>query len=145
MFSNGWFSIYFLLRDSQNDLLLHATHLWSLQCVAQPNISALTNIANPLPNIANAFKNNYNALESIANGLKYVVIHLHYIFSAFQQVFANRVTIILCRVMFLWYCSYCVLINVFFCCCFGDCFKEFEYKYKHIHCLTLSTHCWLPS
>ena len=88
-------------------VLLHTTCWQSLKCVCSTKFQCLDECSQLLGNIANSFGNNYSAFESIANWLKYVVIHFHYIFFAFRLVFANRVTIILCRVMFLWYCRYC--------------------------------------
>ena len=67
-----WFSIYFLLRDSENDL--------KFTMLVQPNF-------NPLSNVANAVENNHSALESVFNsGFSQIGSHMHPTETAIRRV-----------------------------------------------------------
>ena len=61
----GWFSIYFLLRDNENNLKFAMRHSTKFQRVVEP-------CQHIRKHIANAFQNNNSALGSVSNRLKNV-------------------------------------------------------------------------
>ena len=78
-FCTGWFSIYFLLRDNENDLK------FAMRCSTK-----FQRVVERCQHIANAFQNNNSALGSVSNGLK----NVHCIF---QRIFNAFFTYLLCR------------------------------------------------